>query len=256
MSRYGRARVRGGNNAEGRRAVLELLRSGHPIAHLYIAQGVEPGPQIEEILRLAGNHGITVSQLTPKAMLRMSATKKTQGVIATTPERTYVLVEDIVMAVGEQHEEPLLCVLDGIQDPHNVGAIARTLEAFGGHGMVLAASRAAGITPGAIRASAGAIEHLMVARESSITKALGRLQTHGLKAVGLDSTAESSIDTLDLRGPLALVIGAEARGMSQSVTQSCNAIGRIPLRGKIASLNASVAAGIALFEIYRQRARG
>ena len=251
MSRY--ARLRGRPTVEGRRAVIEALRAGREISQILMQDDAKLGPQLREIVFLADNAGISVEAVSRRDLDRQSATRKHQGVIAVVPDARYVPIEDLVFAADNRNEPPLLIVLDGVQDPHNLGAIARTLDAAGGHGIVIPERRAAGISPGAIRASAGALEHVPVARVPNVAKSANYLKTIGLNLVGLDQEAENHYSEPDYTVPTAIVVGSEERGISPGVRSACESVISIPLRGQMASLNASVAAAIVLYEAVRQR---
>ena len=165
---------------EGRRAVIEALRAGREINRILMQDDAQLGPQLREIVFLADGAGIAVEAVSRRDLDRQSATRKHQGVIAVVPDARYVPIEDLVFAADNRNEAPLLIVLDGVQDPHNLGAIARTLDAAGGHGIVIPERRAAGISPGAIRASAGALEHVPVSRVNNVAKSAAYLKTIGL----------------------------------------------------------------------------
>ena len=211
------------------------------------------GPQLREIVFLANGAGIEVDGVSRRDLDRQSATRKHQGVIAIVPDTRYVPIEDLVFAADNRDEQPLLIMLDGVQDPHNLGAIARTVDAAGGHGIVIPERRAAGISPGAIRASAGALEHVPVARVNNVAKSAEYLKTIGLNVIGLEQDAESHYSEPDYTAPTAIVVGSEERGISPGVRSACQSLISIPLRGNMASLNASVAAAIVLYEAVRQR---
>ncbi len=251
MSRY--ARLRGRPTVEGRRAVIEALRAGREITQILMQDDVQLGPQLREIVFLANSSGIEVNGVSRPDLDRQSATRKHQGVIAIIPDTRYVPIEDLVFAADNRDEAPLVIVLDGVQDPHNLGAIARTVDAAGGHGIVIPERRAAGISPGAIRASAGALEHVPVARVPNMPKNAEYLKTLGLNLIGLDQDAEGHYSEPDYTLPTAIVVGSEERGISPRVRSVCQSLISIPLRGQMASLNASVAAAIVLYEALRQR---
>jgi 23S rRNA (guanosine2251-2'-O)-methyltransferase len=233
--------------------VLEALRSGREIDRILMAEGIEFGPQLQDIVVLADQAGIPVEALDRDEIEARSATKKAQGVIAEVPDHRYSSVEDMVMAADAAGQAPLICVLDGIQDPHNLGAIARTLDAAGGHGLVIPERRAVGVTPGAVRASAGALEHVAVCRAKNLGRAVESLKVMKLKVIGLDAEGETDYTEPDYTEPVAIVVGSEGEGMSQRVRTVCDALVSIPMLGKLASLNASVSTGIVLFEAVRQR---
>lgn len=253
MSRYGRARKVHSQTVEGRRAVLETLRAGQEVSRLLIADNVEAGPQMREIRELARNSGLQVDTVGRNELDRQSRTKKSQGVVAILPDRRYVQVEDLILAADAKDEQPLLAVLDGVVDPHNLGAIARTLHAAGGHGLIIPERRAASVSPGAMRASAGALVHVPVSRVPNISKTLSYLKRLGMQTVALDADATTDYREADLSRPTALVIGSEERGVSRTNMEECDLAVSIPMSGPIASLNASVSAAIALYEAVRQR---
>ncbi len=254
MSRYGRARKVHANTVEGRRAVLEALRAERNIDRLLVADGIEVGTQMQEIFSLAEDAGIRVEHLHRRELERQSRTKKSQGVVAVLSDTRYVTIEDIILAADSRNQAPLIAVLDGIVDPHNLGAIARTLDAAGGHGIIIPERRAAGISPGAIRASAGALMHLPVARVVNIPRTIEYLNQLGLQTLALSADAESDYTQADLTIPTALVVGSEEKGVSRLSLKNCTAAISIPMHGQLASLNASVSAAIALYEAVRQRA--
>ena len=254
MSRYARARKIHANTVEGRRAVLEALRAKRPIQQLLIADGIEIGPQIREIISLAESAEVEIEHLHRRELDRQSHTKKSQGIVAVLPDNRYVNVEDIVLNADSQSQSPLITVLDGVVDPHNLGAIARTLDAAGGHGIVIPERRAAGISPGAIRASAGALMHVPVARVVNISRTIEYLNTLGLQTVGLDANAESEYTEADFTLPTAIVVGSEEKGISRLAKEKCSTTVSIPMHGQLASLNASVSAAVVLYEAVRQRA--
>jgi 23S rRNA (guanosine2251-2'-O)-methyltransferase len=254
MSRYSRARKVHANTVEGRRAVLEALRSERTIERLLIADGIDLGVQMREVFALAESGGIRVERLNRRDLDRQSRTKKSQGVVAVLPDTRYVSVEDIIFEVDRRSQTPLVAVLDGIVDPHNLGAIARTLDAAGGHGIVIPQRRAAGISPGAIRASAGGLMHVPVARVVNIPRTIEYLNQLGLQTLALSADADADYTQADLTVPTALVVGSEEKGVSRLALANCSGAISIPMQGQLASLNASVSAGIALYEAVRQRA--
>ncbi len=253
MSRYARARKVHANTVEGRRAVLEALRSERNIERLLIADGIDVGTQIQEIFSLAETAGIEVERLHRREIDRQSQTKKSQGVIAVLPDTRYVNVEDIILEADRRSQVPLVVVLDGIVDPHNLGAIARTLDSAGGHGIIIPQRRAAGISPGAIRASAGALMHTPVSRVVNIHRTIEYLNTLGLQTLALAVDADTDYTQADLTIPTAIVVGSEERGVSRLSLENCTGTISIPMHGQLASLNASVSAAIALYEAVRQR---
>ncbi len=253
MSRYGRARKVHANTVEGRRAVLEALRAERRVERLLIGRGIEMGNQMQEIVSLAEHAGVEVEHLDRRELDRQSQTKKSQGVVAVLPDTRYVNVEDIIFEADRRSEAPLLAVLDGIVDPHNLGAIARTLDAAGGHGIIIPQRRAAGISPGAVRASAGALMHVPVARVVNIPRTIEYLNQLGLQTLALAADGETGYSQADFKVPTAIVVGSEERGVSRLAMEHCTGTISIPMHGQLASLNASVSAAIALYEAVRQR---
>ncbi len=208
---------------------------------------------MREIKERASSAGVELQTCSRKELDRQSHTKKSQGVVAVLPDQRYTPIEDIIFQADEKGEAPLIVVLDGIVDPHNLGAISRTVDAAGGHGIVIPERRAAGVTPGAIRASAGAILHIAVARVVNISRSLEYLSTLGLQLLALDANAEADYTQADLTLPTAIVIGSEEKGVSRIALSKCDATISIPMHGALASLNASVSAAVALYEAERQR---
>ncbi|MBI4220067.1 MAG: 23S rRNA (guanosine(2251)-2'-O)-methyltransferase RlmB [Chloroflexi bacterium] len=251
-----RQRSKLGPTIEGRRPVLEALRAGREIERLLVAEGIERGPQIEEIIELAGTAGIEVQTVDRGELDRGAHTKHHQGIVALVQDVRYTPLEDLLALASERHETPLIVVLDGIEDPQNLGAIIRTLECAGGHGVVIAERRAVGVTPGVIRASAGATEHVKVARVTNLARTLDQLKEAGLWIFGLDAAGDRLHWETDFKVPAVLVVGSEGEGISRLVREKCDFLVRLPLRGKVESLNASVAAAVALYEIVRQRSGG
>lgn len=251
MSRFSRARK--SPTIEGRRAVLEALRAGRETHLILIADGVEPGAQIEEITTSAHAAGIPIESVNRAELDRRASTKHHQGVIAFVADAQYAPLDGLIESAKSSGSAPLIVVLDGIQDPQNLGAIARSVDASGAHGMVIPEHRAVGVTPGAIRASAGALEHVTVARVTNLSRAIDQIKKADIWVVGLDMAGERSYTGVDLTRPTAVVVGSEGEGISRLVKERCDLLAAIPLRGQLASLNASVAAGIVLYEAVRQR---
>lgn len=233
--------------------MLEALRANQNVQRLLIANGIELGPQMNEIISLAESADIDIEHLQRRDLDRQSRTKKSQGVVAVLPDTRYVEIEDIILEADRRSQSALIAVLDGIVDPHNLGAIARTMDASGGHGMIIPERRAAGISPGAIRASAGALMHLPVARVVNIPRTIEYLNQIGIQTLALTAEAENEYTQSNLTMPTALVIGSEEKGVSRLVRQRCSGSISIPMHGQLASLNASVSAAIALYEAVRQR---
>ena len=253
MSRFSRAKNIHGQTVEGRRAVLESLRAGRDIERLVMVADVELGPQLQEIVMLASESGIEVEAVSRKELDAQSQTKKNQGVIAVVPDPRYHDPEDLMMSASTDGEAPLLVMLDGIQDPHNLGAIARTADAAGAHGLIIPERRAVGITPGAVRASAGALEHVKVSRVGNLNRAIENLKEQGMLVIGLDADGDVEYSEADFTGPVVIVVGSEGKGLSRLVRANCDQIASIPMAGQLSSLNASVSAGLVLYEAFHQR---
>ena len=238
---------------EGRRAVLEALRSSGRLERILLQEDIEHGPQIRSIIEGAQDRKVPVETVGRRAMDRESNTNKHQGVIALAPDPDYVALDQLLLDATGGDETALLVVLDGVEDPQNLGAIARSVDGAGGHGVVIPERRAAGVSPGAIRASAGALQHVSVSRVVNLSRALDEIKAAGVWTIGLDGDAVQNYTDVDLTGPIALVIGSEGDGMSRIVREKCDFLASLPLKGQIESLNASVTAGIMLYEALRQR---
>lgn len=236
---------------EGRNAVLEAFRSGKTIDKLYIQDSTKDG-SIQTIIKEAKKAG-TMYQFVPKErMQKMSETGNHQGVIATIQNFTYVEVSDILAYAKEKDEAPFIFILDGIEDPHNLGAIIRTANLSGAHGVIIPKNRAASLNATVFRTSAGALNFTKVSRVTNISKTIEELKENGLWFVCADMGGETMYN-LNLKGPIGLVIGSEGDGVSRLVKEKCDMIASIPMKGDIDSLNASVAAGVLAYEIVRQR---
>jgi len=253
LSRFSRAKKVHGQTVEGRRAVLESLRAGNNIERLLMVDDVELGPQLKEIIVLADEAGITVEAVTRRDLERQSHTKKHQGVLAVVPDQRYHDTDQLLTDAAGEESAPLMVMLDGIQDPHNLGAIARTADAAGAHGLIIPERRAVGVTPGAIRASAGALEHVKVARVGNLNRTIEDLKESGVWFVGLDADGDAEYTDIDFTRPTVIVVGSEGKGISRLVRENCDQIASIPMAGQLSSLNASVSTGIVLYEAYRQR---
>ena len=237
----------------GPHVVLEALRAGRrSLRRVWLARA-ERGGMSEIIRGLARERGVPVEVRLRADLDRLVKGAPHQGVAAEAGPFPYVEAEDILTRAAGAREAAFLVVLDGIQDPQNLGAILRTAEAAGAHGLILPRDRAVGVTPGAVRASAGATEHLPVARVTNLAAFLEWIKGQGLWVVGADPTGERLLYSAELTGPLALVIGAEGRGLRPLVRSRCDIQVRIPLSGGVASLNASCAAAVCIFEVIRQR---
>ena len=253
MSRFSRAKKVHGQTVEGRRAVLESLRAGRDIVRLIMVEDVDLGPQLQEIVMLASEKGIEVEAVSRKELEAQSQTKKSQGVIAVVPDPRYHDPEDLMVSADTDGNAPLLVMLDGIQDPHNLGAIARTADAVGADGLIIPERRAVGITAGAVRASAGALEHVKVSRVGNLNRTIEDLKELGMTVIGLDADGDVEYTEIDFSGPVVLVVGSEGKGISRLVRENCDQIASVPMAGQLSSLNASVSVGIVLYEAFRQR---
>ncbi len=238
------------NIIEGRNAVLECMRAGKEMDKLYIQEGLKDGP-ILTIVREAKKRGFFIHYVTKERLDLMSETGKHQGVLAKTASFRYATVEEILERAREKQEAPFVFLLDGIEDPHNLGAIIRTANLAGAHGVIIRGNRAVGLTASAARASAGAIGFTPVAKVTNISKTIEELKKTGMWFVCADMNGTRMYD-LNLKGSIGLVIGNEGSGVSELVKKNCDFIAAIPTKGDIDSLNASVAAGILAFEIVRQ----
>lgn len=237
---------------EGRNAVLEALRAGRALDKVYIARG-ETDKALAHIAGLARERGVSVSDCDRRKLDAMSVTKTHQGVIAVCAVREYASLDDILALAESRGEAPFVVVCDEISDPHNLGAIIRSAECVGAHGVVIPKRRSAGLTAVVGKTSAGAAEHLPVARVANISAALQELKDRGLWVYGAAAEGSSPMWETDLTGPLALVIGSEGEGLGRLVRERCDFLVSIPLRGKVGSLNASTAAAVLMYEVLRQK---
>lgn len=236
---------------EGRNAVTEAFRSGKTIDKLYVLDGCHDGA-VNTIKTLARKQDTIVSYVTKERLDQMSETGKHQGVIAQAAAYTYAEVEDILQAAQDKGEPPFIFVLDEIEDPHNLGAIIRTANLCGAHGVIIPKRRAAGLTATVVKASAGAINYTPVAKVTNIAKTIDELKKQGIWFVCADMEGEVMYHH-NLTGPIGMVIGNEGSGVSRLVKERCDYVAAIPMKGDIDSLNASVAAGVLAYEIVRQR---
>ena len=236
----------------GRNPVLECLRAGVPATALYIALGTEADERVTESVSRAGDSGIAILEVPRVDLDRMTANHLHQGIALQVPPYNYAHPDDLIAAAA-QSPPALLVALDNISDPRNLGAIVRSVAAFGGHGVMIPQRRSASVTAVAWRTSAGAAARVPVARATNLTRALQDWAGRGLRVIGLDTGGDTAIDDLDGSDPLVLVVGSEGKGLSRLVRQNCDEVVSIPMAGDTESLNASVAAGVVLAEIARQR---
>lgn len=237
---------------EGRNAVIEALRAGTAIDKIYIARG-ETDATLGHIASTARNKGIVVAEADRRKLDGMSRTKSHQGVIAVAAVREYASVDDILSAAREKGESPLIVVCDELSDPHNLGAVIRTAECAGAHGVIIPKRRSAGLTAVVAKTSAGAVAHVPVARVPNLPALLDDLKKQGVWVFGTAADGATALYDADLKGPAAIVIGSEGSGMGRLVAERCDFLVSIPMRGKLSSLNASAAAAILLYEAVRQR---
>lgn len=239
------------NMIEGRNAVLEALRSGKPVDRLYILDGCQDGP-IRTIVREAKKRDTILKFVDKERLNQISDTGKHQGVVAFVAAYEYAPIADMLKLAKERKEDPFLVLLDGIEDPHNLGAIIRTANLAGAHGVIIPKHRAVGLTAAVAKASAGAINYTPVAKVTNLKRAMEELKREGMWFVCADMGGEIMY-RLNLKGPIGLVIGNEGEGVSRLVKGACDFTAAIPMKGDINSLNASVAAGVLAYEIVRQR---
>ncbi|MBC6679367.1 23S rRNA (guanosine(2251)-2'-O)-methyltransferase RlmB [Zhenpiania hominis] len=236
----------------GRNAVLEALKSDREIEKLIVAKGAEGS--IRKITGMAKDKKIPIQYREKAALDRIAGRNSHQGVIAQVSEYTYCTLDDILRRAEERGEDPFIMILDGLEDPHNLGAVMRTAECCGAHGIVIPKRRSAGITETVAKASAGAVEYMLCARVSNIGQAIDQLKERGMWVAACDMGGKAYTEQ-DLTGSLAVVIGSEGTGISRLVREKCDFVVSIPMKGKITSLNASNAAAILMYEVVRQRER-
>ncbi len=237
----------------GRRAVLEALRAGRPVSRILVSRTAHRRGPLDEILREARARQIPVQMVDPRRLDALAGGIPHQGVGALGAVQELVDLEDLLRRARERGEAPFLLVLDGVEDPHNLGAVIRTAEAAGAHGVVVPRRRASGLTPAVARAAAGATAYLPVAGAGNLVAALERLKAAGVWVVGADPAGSERYDAGALVPPIALVVGSEGRGLHRLVRERCDRIVRIPLWGRVQSLNVSVAAALLLYEVGRHR---
>jgi 23S rRNA (guanosine2251-2'-O)-methyltransferase len=252
-------RPRGGGNAPeviaGRNAVLESLRATVPVIALHVGPRLDADQRISEAIALAAGKGIPVVEAGRAELDRLTGGAVHQGLALRVRPYSYAHPDDLITRAHDAAQPPLIMALDGVTDPRNLGAIVRSAAAFGAHGVLVPVRRSAGVTAGAWKASAGTLARVPVAQAPNLVAALARYQEAGLFVAGLDAGAEVPVDQLNLAdGPLVLVVGSEGRGLSRLVAERCDAVARIPISRAAESLNAGVAAGIALYQVARLRA--
>ncbi len=239
----------------GRNPVVEALRAGVPVRALYVASRVEADERVKEAVKLAGDMGLPILEVSRVDLDRMTSDGVHQGLAIQVPAYDYAHPADLLDLAYDAGDQPLLVALDGVTDPRNLGAVVRSVAAFGGHGVVVPERRAAGMTASAWKVSAGAAARVRVARATNLTRALVDLKKAGCFVVGLDTDGDLEIGELEAAtGPLAVVVGSEGKGLSRLVRETCDVVVSIPMAGAMESLNAGVAAGVALYEVARRRA--
>lgn len=240
------------DQVEGRNSIIELLESGRDINKIFIQAGEKHG-SINKIIAMAKENKVLISEVSKEKINQMAQTENHQGVIAIVPPFDYCEIEDILLEANTRQEEPFVVILDGIEDPHNLGSIIRTAETAGVHGIIIPKRRAASVNSTVNKVSAGAVEHMKVARVNNLVETMKYLKEQGLWICGTAMDTKTYYYNQDLKGPLAIVIGSEGFGMSRLVKENCDFLVKIPMKGKITSLNASVSAGIVIYEAMKQR---
>jgi 23S rRNA (guanosine2251-2'-O)-methyltransferase len=238
----------------GLNPVRELLRAAaSEVSELWLAEGGVRAAAFADLERLARSAGAKVRGAPRQKLDRLAGTDRHQGVVAVVPEFRYSALADLLARAAASGRPPLLVVLDGVEDPHNLGAIVRSAHALGGHGVVIPKDRAVGVTPAVAKASAGAIERSAIARVTNLAQALESLKEAGVWSVALAADGDRPLSALDLRGPTALVLGSEGEGLRPLVRRTCDFSARIPMKGDLDSLSVSASAAVALYEAARQR---
>ncbi len=237
---------------EGRNSVIELLESKKDINKIFVTKGEKHG-SINKILAMARERNVIIVEKDKRQMEQMAQTPNYQGVIAIVPPFEYCEIEDILETAKNKNEDPFVLILDGIEDPHNLGSIIRTAETAGVHGVIIPKRRAASVNSTVSKVSAGAVEHMKIARVTNISDTIQKLKDNGLWICGTDIDAKNYYYNQDLKGPLGIVIGNEGQGMSEKVKKNCDFLVKIPMKGKVTSLNASVSTGIVVYEAVKQR---
>ena len=237
---------------EGRNSVIELLESKKDINKIFVTKGEKHG-SINKILAMARERNVIIVEKDKRQMEQMAQTPNYQGVIAIVPPFEYCEIEDILEDAKNKNEDPFVLILDGIEDPHNLGSIIRTAETAGVHGVIIPKRRAASVNSTVSKVSAGAVEHMKIARVTNISDSIQKLKDNGLWICGTDIDSKNYYYNQDLTGPLGIVIGNEGQGMSEKVKKNCDFLVKIPMKGKVTSLNASVSTGIVVYEAVKQR---
>ena len=240
------------DQVEGRNSVLELLESGKDINKIYITRGEKHG-SINKIIAKARERKIIIVEKDKRQMQEIAQTENYQGVIAIVPPFEYCEIEDILEEAKSKNEDPFVLILDGIEDPHNLGSIIRTAETAGVHGIIIPKRRAVAVNSTVNKTSAGAVEHMKIARVNNISESINKLKEAGLWICGTDINTKTYYYDQDITGPIGIVIGNEGQGISEKVKKNCDFLVKIPMKGKVTSLNASVSTGIIIYEALKQR---
>ncbi|WP_203364266.1 23S rRNA (guanosine(2251)-2'-O)-methyltransferase RlmB [Bacillus sp. REN10] len=235
----------------GRNPVLEALRSDREINKIWIAEGAQKGP-MQQIIKMAKEQNVLV-QFVPKQKVDQMSDENHQGVVASVAAYHYAELDDLFAKAEESGEAPFFLLLDEIEDPHNLGSIMRTADAVGAHGIIIPKRRAVGLTAAVAKASTGAIEYIPVVRVTNLSRTIDELKERGLWIAGTDAKGADDYRNFDGTMPLGLVIGSEGKGMSRLVKEKCDFLIQLPMAGRVTSLNASVAAGLLMYEVYRRR---
>ncbi|WHH61419.1 23S rRNA (guanosine(2251)-2'-O)-methyltransferase RlmB [Petroclostridium sp. X23] len=237
---------------EGRNPVMEALKSGREINKIFIQKGEREG-SIVKIIAMAKEKRIIVQEVERQKLDSLSSTRAHQGVIAFVSMQQYVEAEDILEKAAQKGEHPFVILVDEVNDPHNLGSILRTADAAGVHGVIIPKRRAVGLTAAVAKASAGAIEYVPVARVTNLGQTIDKLKEQGIWIVGADMNGDKNFYDADLKGPIGLVIGSEGEGVGRLIKEKCDFLVKIPMKGKITSLNASVAGAVLMYEVVKQR---
>ncbi len=240
------------DQVEGRNSILELLESGKDINKIFITRGEKHG-SINKIIAIAKERKVMLIEKDKRQMDQIAQTENYQGVIAIVPPFEYCEIEDIIEEANKKQEDPFVLILDGIEDPHNLGSIIRTAETAGVHGIIIPKRRAASVNSTVNKVSCGAVEHMKIARVTNISDAIEKLKKEGLWICGTDINAEKFYYNQDLKGAIGIVIGNEGNGISDKVRKNCDFLVKIPMNGKVTSLNASVSTGIIVYEAVKQK---
>ena len=236
----------------GRNSVMELLNSDRTINKLFIQKGENYG-SIKKVIDLARRKKVVISEVHKSKLDEMTDNQNHQGVVAQTSPYEYCEIDDILSVANARQEQPFIIILDGIEDPHNLGAVIRTAECMGVHGIIIPKRRAVAVTDTVAKVAAGALEYMKIARVNNINDVIEELKEKGVWIVGTDASGNDNLAGIDMKGSIAVVIGSEGEGMASLTRKRCDFLAKIPKKGKITSLNASVTCGMVIYEVARQR---